>query len=411
MNLLLVPLEAGISLAEETYKFGFHCITAGKWLRTKIENSGAITEGFFELAVDHSIFFPTVSPSEPEIPKVAVYSRAGTERRLSEMVIHGLNILSTRGVKFEVLFLGRPKFLLRHFSRIQLLGIISPRKLAKLYRTSNIGIVFSGTNYSLVPLEMMACGLPVIEFDGENTRHTYPTDTVEFSSPNPHSIANKVEGLFEDCLRREQLKKESARFVNSLNWEKSVKTIEGLIKIGLSIIVILMKASVIIPTYNGGKILVEVIESLINQQFTEKWEIILIDSESTDGSISKISSLASKNSIKLNVIKVDRPNFSHGATRNEAISQSSGEFIALLTQDSVPTDKYWLRQLINGFDLDEVAGVFGEHKAHKYHPKIIARDLDRHFHLMSQTEYRTSREWFQSKHDLQNQQLLHFFFE
>ena len=52
---------------------------------------------------------------------------------------------------------------------------------------------------------------------------------LEFSSPNPHSIANKVEGLFEDCLRREQLKKESARFVNSLKWEKSVKTIEGLI--------------------------------------------------------------------------------------------------------------------------------------------------------------------------------------
>ena len=177
----------------------------------------------------------------------------------------------------------------------------------------------------------------------------------------------------------------------------------------MSIIVILMKASVIIPTYNGGNFLVEVINSLINQQFTEKWEVVLIDSESTDGSISKISSLASKNSIKLKVIKIDRRNFSHGVTRNEAIFQCSGEFIALLTQDSVPADKYWLQQLINGFDRDEVAGVFGKHKAHKYHPRIIARDLDRHFHLMSQKEYRTSREWFQSKHDLQKQQLLHFF--
>ena len=170
-----------------------------------------------------------------------------------------------------------------------------------------------------------------------------------------------------------------------------------------------MKVSVIIPTCNGGNILVEAIKSLIEQQFSQKWEIVLIDSESTDVSLSKISTLISKNSIKLKVISINRKNFRHGTTRNQAISQCSGEFIALLTQDSIPTDKYWLQQLINGFDRDEVAGVFGEHKAHKCHPKIIDRDLRRHFHIMSQTKYRTSREWFASKQDLQKQQLLHFF--
>ncbi len=217
-------------LAEETYKFGFHCITAGKWLQSKVKEAGALTEGFFELAVDHSIFFSTVSPSETEVPKVAVYSRAGTERRLSEMVIHGLNILHERGVKFEVLFFGSNKIPVRAHFPHSILGVITPRNLAKVYRSANIGMVFSATNYSLVPLEMMACGLPVIEFDGENTRQTYPKDTVEFSSPSPDSVANTVKNLFQDRFRREQLKKESAKFIHSLQWKQSVKTIEGLIK-------------------------------------------------------------------------------------------------------------------------------------------------------------------------------------
>ena len=217
-------------LAEQTYKFGFHCITAGKWLQSKVNEAGALTEGFFELAVDHSIFFPTVSSSETEVPKVAVYSRAGTERRLSEMVIHGLNILHKRGVKFEVLFFGSKKIPVTAQFPHSVLGVIAPRKLAQLYRSANIGMVFSATNYSLVPLEMMACGLPVVEFDGENTRQTYPKDTVEFSSPSPDSVANTVETLFQDRLRREQLKQESAKFIQSLDWEKSVKSIEGLIK-------------------------------------------------------------------------------------------------------------------------------------------------------------------------------------
>ena len=65
----------------------------------------------------------------------------------------------------------------------------------------------------------------------------------------------------------------------------------------------------------------DVVNSLIQQQqFSQKWEIVLIDSESTDASLSKISTLISKNSIKLKVISINRRNFRHGTTRNQAIS-------------------------------------------------------------------------------------------
>ena len=45
------------------------------------------------------------------------------------------------------------------------------KDLADLYRESTIGMVFSTTNPSLVPYEMMACGLPVIDLKTDYSRY------------------------------------------------------------------------------------------------------------------------------------------------------------------------------------------------------------------------------------------------
>ena len=61
-----------------------------------------------------------------------------------------------------------------------------------------IGICFSATNYSLVPQEMMACGLPVIEIEGESTRAVFPEDVVTLTGPHPCAIADSIEALLRD---------------------------------------------------------------------------------------------------------------------------------------------------------------------------------------------------------------------
>jgi hypothetical protein len=40
----------------------------------------------------------------------------------------------------------------------------------EVYHNCHIGVVFSTTNYSPVPLEMMACNLPAVEIDTESPR-------------------------------------------------------------------------------------------------------------------------------------------------------------------------------------------------------------------------------------------------
>ena len=55
-----------------------------------------------------------------------------------------------------------------------------------------------------------------------------------------------------------------------------------------------MRASIIIPTFNGGLLLIECVKSILSQNITADYEIIIIDSESNDGSIQKCSDLIEK---------------------------------------------------------------------------------------------------------------------
>jgi glycosyltransferase involved in cell wall biosynthesis len=219
-------------LARDTYAFKFNCITAGEWLSKKVTSVGGKVLGHFDLAVDKHIFFPNkiISKSQNNLPQIAVYSRSATPRRMTELAIMGLNILSREGIKFEVNFFGEGKIPINATFPHSISGVVQPEVLANLYRTSDIGCVFSGTNYSLVPLEMMACGLPIIEFDGENTRETFPNGSVRFTKPNPSEIAKTVKGLLANGKEREIQKINALEYIKDLNWEKSARKLESLIK-------------------------------------------------------------------------------------------------------------------------------------------------------------------------------------
>ena len=171
-----------------------------------------------------------------------------------------------------------------------------------------------------------------------------------------------------------------------------------------------MRASIIIPTFNGGVFLIECVKSILSQNVTVDYEIIIIDSESTDGSIQECSDLIEKKAIKYKIISIKQKDFNHGNSRNLAIKHCCGEIVVLLTQDAVPCNSLWLSNLIMNFEADsEIVGVFGRHKAHKNHPKIIQRDIENHFLTMAQTPIRTIDDIFEYHRNESLRQKLHFF--
>ncbi|MEC8012811.1 MAG: glycosyltransferase family A protein [Verrucomicrobiota bacterium] len=171
-----------------------------------------------------------------------------------------------------------------------------------------------------------------------------------------------------------------------------------------------MKVSVVIPTFNGGKNLISCISSVLAQKVGCPFEIVIIDSESNDGSIIEIKRMLKESHISHKIISIKQKDFKHGHSRNKAIQNCTGEIIALLTQDAIPVNNTWLSNLIFPFETDsKIAGVFGRHEAYKSHSVLLKRDIKNHFLKM---EDLTIREIFDSGEYNENEKIrqkLHFF--
>ena len=70
--------------------------------------------------------------------------------------------------------------------------------------------------------------------DGENTRKTFPRDSVILAKPNPESIAQAISNLLDDINLRNKISKNALNYVNSLSWEKSSKQVETILKNSIS---------------------------------------------------------------------------------------------------------------------------------------------------------------------------------
>jgi glycosyltransferase involved in cell wall biosynthesis len=93
--------------------------------------------------------------------------------------------------------------------------------------------------------------------------------------------------------------------------------------------------SVIVPFLNAGRFLDEAIQSVFAQTYT-RWELLLVDDGSDDGSREIAGRWAEQNPEKVRILQHDsRINRGLSASRNLGIKKARGEFIAFLDADDV----------------------------------------------------------------------------
>ena len=105
--------------------------------------------------------------------------------------------------------------------------------------------------------------------------------------------------------------------------------------------------SVIIPTYNRGKLLHRCLKSLDRQIF-KNFEVIICDDASTDNTKTIVDSF--KNSLKIRYFLINNNSGGPAKPRNIGIKKSKGKYVAFLDSDDY-WDKYKLKKCIKFLNL------------------------------------------------------------
>lgn len=117
-----------------------------------------------------------------------------------------------------------------------------------------------------------------------------------------------------------------------------------------------LDVTIAIPTFNGEEFLDEVVQAVFNQETDKSFELLIIDSGSSDRTLEII-----KKYPRVRLHQIPNEEFGHGRTRNLAVKIAEGEVVVFLTQDAVPSSDKWLDYLLEPFSLnDKIGCVFGK---------------------------------------------------
>lgn len=115
-------------------------------------------------------------------------------------------------------------------------------------------------------------------------------------------------------------------------------------------------ATVAILTYNGETYLERILEAVSAQEVDGDFEILVIDSGSTDRTLEIVARFP-----EVRLHEIPNHEFGHGRTRNLAARLARGRYVAYLTHDAIPLGPRWLHELIAPFAIDaKVVGVMGK---------------------------------------------------
>ena len=150
--------------------------------------------------------------------------------------------------------------------------------------------------------------------------------------------------------------------------------------------------SCIIPVYNRSDLIVECVDSVLNQSYRH-YEIIIIDDGSTDDTPQVLKALSAKHPTVIKVVR--QQNMGPGAARQTGLNHSSGQFVQFLDSDDlIKADKFELMiNEFNGADSPDIVFCITHHYLKEQPEKYIIWKKEHHRTTSILPGFLVSRAW------------------
>ncbi|HVW17444.1 MAG TPA: hypothetical protein VHB30_04295, partial [Solirubrobacteraceae bacterium] len=210
--------------SEATYELGFHHLCGSPWLEEMAGRYGGTTSRF-SFGIEHDVYFPRPVPRRRDT--VVLYGRDSTPRRAVPLALLALEELLERRPGTRIASFGSDMSIYAPFA-YEDLGVLSLEQLAWTFSEGTVGLVLSMTNYSVIPQEMLACGMPCVELAGVSGEGIFGEDGgVAFAEFDPLSIADALERLLDDEAEWQRRSATGIEWARGRTWDLGARQVEA----------------------------------------------------------------------------------------------------------------------------------------------------------------------------------------
>jgi glycosyltransferase involved in cell wall biosynthesis len=203
-------------LAEDTYRFGFRCIAVGWMVADLLRSKHGVEAPVAEYGCDTSVYQLT---NTGERTGVVFYAKRGVARRGFELGVLALREFHRHEPAYEIHMVGDPCQSLPF--PVTSHGRLPPVGLSQIYNRCRAGLAISFTNVSLVPAEMLACGVIPALTGSPSARYDLNNEFVRWADPSPVAVADQLRAIVRD---HRPSPAEVSATVSSGNWNAAKQT-------------------------------------------------------------------------------------------------------------------------------------------------------------------------------------------
>jgi hypothetical protein len=229
---LFTAMGSDYVLAENTYRLGLYHICSGPWCAALLRRDFKAEADFFKFAIDREIYYPT--DQERPSNRIVFFAKPEMPRRCFEIGLRALEELNRLKPGLDIVMFGSNQVNPSDVPfPVTVRGMVPTLEgIGDMYRAATLGMVFCTTNPSAVPIEMMACGLPIVDLGrpGNEVNYEGRHDIALLADPRPARMARDILALLGNPRELAARRKTCLEFSSTFPPEMlSARRVEALI--------------------------------------------------------------------------------------------------------------------------------------------------------------------------------------